>query len=315
MRRALLGLALVAFACRDEVTLKSGLDEPVRVNDAFFVEGELGVAEDGPEITAIESSSAIALLGQRDRSLGGRADAEAWSIGVRFAELGTGWWIREVGDISALFPQERDLSLSYEIGAGIPPGLHALSIAAIDGDGRRGPPVDLDLCVLEDPQTAGLNPCDPTLPPPALVIGVTWNRDVDLDLVVEGPGGKQVRWKTPTTATPKGGVVPDDALDDPTTGRLNRDSNAACIADGRNAEAVIWEEPPPPGVWSAYVDLFDACGEADVSYAVVVYRRRERDDGTWRLEEIDRRTGNLIAQFDAFGGATVPLYVMSVEQP
>jgi hypothetical protein len=193
--------------------------------------------------------------------------------------------------------------------------LHALRVAAIDENGRRGPLTDLDLCVLDDAVPGGLNPCDPTLPPPAVVIGVAWNRDVDLDLVLEGPDGKIVRWKSPTTAMPVDGVVPDPAIEDPTTGKLNRDSNAGCIADGRNAEAVVWAEPPTAGVWSAYVELFDACGEADVTYTVSVYRRRERDDGTFRLEETERRIGNLVAQFDALGGAEPPLYVLSTELP
>lgn len=314
MRRTIT-IALALAACRADLPYHTGLDEPVRVVDAFFHEGDLEAASDGPTITSLESSSAIALTGQRDRSLAGRAEDDAWSIGVRFADLGTGWWIREVGDVAAQYPGERDLSLAYEIGAGIPQGLHTLDVVAIDEDGRRGPPAELDLCVLDDPDAAALNPCDPTLPPPALVVSLTWNRDVDLDLVVEGPGGKQVKWKSPTTApVPDDGVVPDDALDDPTVGRLNRDSNTACIADGRNAEAVIWEEAPS-GTWSAYVDMFDACGETEVSWSMVVYRRRERDDGTSRLVEIERRTGNLVAVFDAFGGAKPPLYVLSVELP
>jgi hypothetical protein len=315
MRHALLGLAWLCIACRDESPLRSGLDQPVRVEDAFFREGELGVADDGPTITSLEATSSIALIGQAGRKLGGRADEDTWTIGLRFAELGTGWWIREVGDLAAQFPGERDLSLTYDVGAGIPPGIHALRIAAIDEHGKRGEPVDFDVCVLAAPVTAGLNPCDATIPPPALVITATWNRDVDLDLVVESPDGKLVRWKSPTTAEPENGVVPERALEDPTVGRLDHDSNAACIADGRNEESVTWEDAPAAGVYSAYVDLFDACGEADVTFTVVVYRSHASDDGTSRLEELTRSTGNLVAQFDAYGGAKPPLYVLSIELP
>ncbi|MBC8068566.1 MAG: hypothetical protein IAG13_09565 [Deltaproteobacteria bacterium] len=315
MRRALFGFAWLGVACRDEIELRSGLDQPVRVEDAFFREDEIAVAQGGPELTSLEATSSIALLGQAGRSLAGRADDDTWAIGVRFAALGSGWWIREVGDLAAQYPGERDFALTYDLGAGIPPGIHALRMVAIDADGRRGAPTDFDLCVLDDAAAAGLNPCDPTLPPPALVLGAAWNRDVDLDLVVEGPDGKQVRWKSPTTAQPVDGVVPERELEDPAVGKLDRDSNAACIADGRNSESVVWEELPPAGVWSAYVDLFDACGEADVTFTVSVYRRRQRDDGTWYLEEIERRTGNLVAQFDVYGGAKPPLYVLSTELP
>jgi hypothetical protein len=254
-------------------------------------------------------------MGQDARSLGGRVGEDAYAIGVRFATLGSGWWTHEVGDLAALYPGERDFSLAYDIGGGIPPGLHALRVASIDGDGRRGPAVDLDLCVLADPVVGGLNPCDPSIPPPAVVIGVAWNRDVDLDLLVDTPAGKRVSWKAPTTAMPQDGVVPDDALDEPGVGKLDRDSNAECIADGRNAEALVFEDPPLAGTWSVYVDLFDACGESDVTYTVSIYRRRMRSDGTTRLEETDRRTGNLVAQFDAYGGAKPPLFVLAAELP
>lgn len=314
MRRTT-ALLLLFAACRDEVELTSGLDEPVRVEDGFFLEGELPIADDGPTITSIESTNGIATTGQDGRSLGGRVQEPAWAIGVRFVTLGTGWWVHEVGDISALFAPDRDFAVLYDIGAGIPPGLHALRIAAIDSDGARGPEYDLDLCVLEDAVPGGLAPCDPTIPPPAMVIGVTWNRGVDLDLVIEAPSGKRVTWKTPTSATPEGGAVPDDALEDPTIGKLNRDSNASCRIDGRNAEAVVWDEMPERGDWSAYVDLFDACGEQDVTFSVAVYRRREQDDGTFRLEEIDRNAGTMIAEVDAFGGSKPPLFVLSTELP
>lgn len=317
MRRItmLAALAGPVAACRDEAPVRTGFDEPVRVVDGFLREGDLPIADGGPEVTAVEVTNAIALMGQRGRGLGGRVDDDTWAIGVRFASLGSGWWIHEVGDIAALFPGERDFALAYDVGTGIPPGLHALRVAAIDGEGRRGPPIDLDLCVLEDAVPAGSNPCDPTLPPPAVVIGVAWNRDVDLDLVVETPGGKRVSWKAPSTATPEDGVVPEGDLEDPHVGRLDRDSNAGCHADGRNSEAVVWEEDPSAGTWGVYVDLFDACGEEDVTFTASVYRRRVREDGTFRLEETERRRGTLVADYDAYGGAEAPLFVVAVELP
>lgn len=306
MRRATL-ISFAALACRHEHPLDTGLDEPVRVADGFFLAGDLPVADDGPAVTSIESVSGVAFVGADDRSLRGRTDDDAWALGVRFESLGTGWWVHTVGDEAAQFPGERDFALSYDLGA-VPPGLHTLSIAAIDGDGARGEPIAADLCVLDDAMPAGFNPCDPTQPPPAAVIALSWNRPVDLDLVARGPHGERVSWKSPTTD-------PGADEDDPTIGKLDRDSNAGCISDGRNSEAIVWSEAPMRGEWSAYVDLFDACGEADVTYTVVFYHAVPHDDGTLRLAEIDRRTGILVAQFDAYGGAKPPLFVLSGELP
>lgn len=313
MRRSLIAV-LSLVACRDEARVHVGFDQPVRVEDGFFLEGELPTADDGPRVTSLETASAIAIVGQDGRTLRGRSTDDAWAMAVRFTSLGSGWWQHDVGDLAAQFPGERDFALSYDLGT-IPPGLHALAIAAVDEEGRRGEPTELDLCVLDDAVPAGLNPCDPTLPPPAAAIVVSWNRAVDLDLVVEDPDGRKIRWKAPTAASPVDGEVPEEDVEDPSVGKLARDSNAGCIADGRNSEAVVWEEDPPAGLWSAYVDLFDACGEDDVTYTVVAYHRRMRDDGTLRLVELARKTGTLVAQFDAYGGAKPPLFVLSTELP
>lgn len=318
MRRATrpaIVIALLGVACRDEVELRTGLDQPLRVATGFFLEGELPVADDGPTVTAIEVTNAVALIGQDDRGLGGRTSDDTWAIGLRFATLGSGWWVNEVGDISALFPGERDFGLSYALGGGIPEGLHTLHVAAIDERGRRGQAIDLELCVLDDAVPVGLGPCDPSVAPPAMIVGLAWNRDVDLDLILEGPSGKRISWKSPTSGTPTNGVVPDEMFDDPTLGRLNRDSNAGCITDGRNSEAVVFHELPEDGPWSAYVDLFDPCGEVDVTFTVAVYERRERNDGTFRVDEVQRRGGTIVPQFEAYGESNEPLYVLTAALP
>ncbi|HWB76477.1 MAG TPA: hypothetical protein VG755_16030 [Nannocystaceae bacterium] len=310
MRRAALIVSLFALACRNELPFDTGLFEPVRLEEGFFLDGELPVAASGPAVTSVETSSGFALVGADGRARRGRADDDAWALGVRFADVGTGWWVHTVGDEAAQFPGERDFSLSYDVGI-VPQGTYTMRLAAIDGDGARGEPYDFDICVLDDAMPANFNPCDPSnpdLPPPAAAIVLSWNRPVDLDLVARGPDGERVSWKAPTTDP----AATEDDLD---VGRLDRDSNAGCIADGRNSEAIVWEAAPTSGEWSAYVDLFDACGEADVTYTVVFYHAVPHGDGTMRLAEIDRRTGNLVAQLDAYGGAKPPLFVMSAELP
>jgi len=306
---------LVSTACTAAVDGSSGVNEPIRVPTGVFREGDIVSAGNGPRVTTIESMNGIVHLGQRGRSLGGRVDADAWAIALRFATLGSGWWTHEIEDIDPLHPDERGFALDYDVGTGIPPGRHTVSVAAVDERGSRGPVFDLELCVIDESVPDALNACDPSLPPPAIVLGVMWDRAVDLDLIVETPDGKIVKWKSPTTAPTENGMVTDDALEDPSVGRLQRDSNAGCVADGRNSEAVVWEAPPASGLHSAYVDLFDACDELQVTFTVAVYRRQALDDGTWQLVESEHRTGMLVPTYDVSGGKTPPLYVMSTELP
>jgi hypothetical protein len=279
-------LLVLLTGCTGEVDSPLGLLEPLRVIDGEFHRGSLPAVDDGPEVTSIETASGLVLVGERDRLLVGRTSEDAYAIGLRFAELGTGWWSVPVQDLDPMFPGERDFQLRFDTGSSLPPGLHTLNLAAIDDAGRRGPLFELEVCVRDELLPDNLNPCDPELLPPALVVALEWDHDVDLDLVVDTPSGKRISAKTPSSYPTESGMpVPDEALADPTVGRLVRDSNAACVLDGRNAEAVVWAEPPSEtGTFLVFADLFDACGEAGSSLVAVVYRREQRGDGTWRLK-------------------------------
>ncbi|MFV8755899.1 hypothetical protein ACNOYE_35560 [Nannocystaceae bacterium ST9] len=307
-----LGIGLLA--CTGEVDTSVGVLEPVRVIEGSFHPGALVESSSGaPAITSIESASGLVLVGERDRLLSGRTSDDAYAIGLRFRELGSGWWTVPVQDLDPAYPGERDFQLRFDVGGGVPPGIHALALAALDEQGRRGELFELEVCVRDPLLPDDLNPCDPELLPPALVIALSWDLDVDLDLIVDTPAGKRISAKTPTSYPGEGMPVPDEALDDPTLGVLLRDSNPACEIDGRNAEAVVWAEPPSEtGSYLVRADLFDACGQSGASLSAVVYRRVQRDDGTWALRETQRVDG---AMFDiqASGGAGTPLYLMAVE--
>ena len=230
-----------------------------------------------------------------------------------FDGLGSGWWVRPVQDKNPMYPGERDFQLRHDIGGGAPPGVHTLLLAAIDEAGRRGPAFELEVCIRDDRLPDNLNACDATIPPPALVITLEWDQDVDLDLVVETPGGKKIGHATPTSGEKVETEVPGGVVKDPATGRLSRDSNAGCHIDGRNSEALVFQEPPASGTWLVYADLFEACDESGALFDVVVYRRRERDDGTFAQEE-RARTHGAVWDLQASGGAGAPLYVTAVQQ-
>jgi hypothetical protein len=299
------------LACTGEVDGTVGLLEPIRVVGGDFHEGELTL-HDGPTVTSIGLAGALVLAGERDRLLEGRTSEDAYAIGIRFVELGSGWWTTPVQDIDPIYPGERIFQFRFDIGGSVPPGNHELVLAAIDQQGRRGVGAEISVCVRDPLLPDNLNPCDPTLMPPALVIALEWDLDVDLDLVVDTPSGKRISAKTPTSY-PGEGEVPDP--DDPTLGRLLRDSNAGCDIDGRNAEAVVWSEPPSEhGTYLVRADLFDACGEPGTLLRAVVYRRQQHQDGSWSLRETQRVDGNVF-DIQASGGAGTPLYLMAVEVP
>lgn len=309
-----LGVLALASGCTGEVDARVGLLEPLRIPEGTFHAGELAVSddEDALRITSIESPSGLAVPGQRQRTLGGRTTEDAWSVALRMQGLGTGWWVLPVDDLEPQYPGERGFLVSYDLGAGLPAAEHVVEIAAVGEDGRRGVPFELGLCVQDDVVPTGLGACDPTIPPPAAIVSLVWDRPVDLDLRVHTPDGQEIGWKAPTTAAPSdAGPISDDALDDPTLGRLDRDSNAGCIIDGHNSEAVVWEEPPADaGPYPVYVDLFEACGQRGTHFAVSVYRRRAHDDGTWSFEETQRRTGALDS-LQVSGGEGLGLYVLA----
>jgi hypothetical protein len=311
MRRAFGHVLLFLAACTGEVEGQIGAFEPVRVPLGEFIEMDLP-AGGAAEVTSIETASGIWTVGQRDRSLTGRTTADAHAIAARLDGLGTGWWVRPVQDIDPMFPAERDFQLVYDVGGGAPPGRHKLLLAAVDAAGRRGPEFPIEVCVRDDRVPDNLNACDPTIAPPALVIVLQWDRDVDLDLVVEVPGGKRISSKSPTSVTKDGAEIPKDQLNDPTVGKLTRDSNAACQLDGRNSEAVVFQEPPAAGNYLVYADLFEACGEPGALFDVAVYRRREADGGFALAEEA--RTAGAVIDLQASGGAGAPLFVTSVDQ-
>lgn len=310
MRRAwMMVLALAACESSDGLL---GPSEPLFVEDGSFFHGTPPRRDDGVEITAVESASGIAVVGQRGRSLAGRVVDDAHALAIRVQDLGTGWWIAPVDAIDPAIGDERTFGLRYDLGAAIPPGLRRLELAAVDGNGALGPSFELDLCVLDPQLPDDLSICDPNSPPPAAAVVLHWDRNVDLDLRVRTPEGKIIDWRHPTSAPSANGGIEDDVLDDPTVGVMTRDSNAGCVTDGRNTEAVVWPELPGDGPYSIYVRMFDACGLRETPFEVFVYRRSERSDGTFSLEQTDARAGSLL-DLAADGGGKPSLFVLELD--
>jgi hypothetical protein len=293
----------------------AALDEPLVVRSATFKSGSLpGVlpvdgTDAGPppgsRVTVVDSVNNVFHAGQSGKSLSGRATDDALSIGARFGDLGTGFWIVPTGAPDPTNPGELTWALTYDVASGAPPGLHPLLLAAIDEHGNAGEETRLDTCITR-PIPDNLNACDPTIAPPFAVLSLAWDADVDLDLVVVAPDGRVIDPKHPTTAegVDGGAPAPNPAKD----GVLDRDSNAGCSIDATRRESLVWQARPGDGDYLVYANLFAACGQQAVRFTVTLSFAEATGAGTWTLAEKLHTSGELLAS-DANGGAAIGLYV------
>ena len=305
-------------ACGGEPS-RAGLEEPIRVRNGVFREGELpgtppsdagtDVTPSGPALTPVETVGTILTRGQSAHAILGRASPTAWSVGVRFVGAGTGWWMVPVGGADPSFNNEVTWQLSTDLGYDLPTGLRAVRLVAIDASGRGGAQRDLRVCVVP-PVPDNLHACDPSLAPPDTVVSLAWDNDADLDLVVVTPEGKVVSARQPTTALSDGGMVDRAALSDPSTGVLDRNAGAACSRDRIRRENLVWQGAPRPGVYRVYANLFDACRETAVRFRLSVWRRAE--DGHPR--ETLRRDG-MLGALAANGGGRLGTFVTDLALP
>jgi hypothetical protein len=310
-----LALALPLVSCGGE-RAPSGLDEPLRVHGAPFREGPLpgtpegdgGVPDGSPAITSLESANAVLRLRQPGKVFSGRTNPRGATVGLRFPELGTGWWQLNVGGPDPTFDNDYTWTLQADFSDALPVGLHALRFVAIDPEGRAGPQRDYRVCVVPEVPD-NLNACDPTIAPPDTVLSLSWDTDVDLDLVVETPDGHTVDARHPSTAAPVGGTVPREA------GALDRNSNANCVLDGIRRENLVFQSAPAPGVYRLYVNLFSACGQVATRFRVSAHLREILDEGrSSRVRESFRRDG-LLTAIAANGGASRGTFVGEVTLP
>jgi hypothetical protein len=299
MRRAFL-TALVLVAGCASVDDPSGLDEPFIVQASDLKRGALPEGVEGPEIRAFASTPTIIRPGARAVPLGGNATEAAYSVGVRFAEVGDGYWIRPAGGLDPIVSGERTWQMPIDASPELESGSYQLEVVAFDEQGKPGPKSVLPVCVsslLPD----NLNACNPKVAPPLVIASLTWNADVDLDLSVIAPDGTQFN-RSKRSLSAAGKVL----------ARLDADGTIGCVADGRRMENFAWNDVPPQvGDWSVYANLFDACGKPAVTYTLTLHQRVTNGDGTFALQAIKTIEGDFVRQ-QANGGAGSPVYVTSV---
>jgi hypothetical protein len=313
-------LAFLLVSCGG--ALESGASEPFRIREGVFKSGELPSGDgESPTVLYAASTAFVISQGQGSVHYSGLASADAYSVGVAFEDVSNGYWIVPVG--SADVTQDNNLlfGMTADFTAEVPYGLGTLTFVAFDGDGQPGPTYRSSLCVLPDYADQNFLACDPTVPPQDTILSLSWDTDVDLDLVVVAPNGKVVSPKAPTTVLPnEKGEIDGDAIDDPATGILTRDSNANCDIDGLRLESLVFAGEPAPGDYEVYADLRTACGQSSVAFALSLFEAVEgpkdpkSGSPTWSTERTDLAQGLLLSS-QADGGASLGAHVTTVTFP
>jgi hypothetical protein len=309
MSRAATLLALLLVACSGEESLTRGLTEPLRIDGAQFREGPLpggpatGDSEGQPAITLFDSPGVVA-PGLLDRRISGRATPGSAAVGVRFKDIGTGYWLLRTTNADIVNNGELLWGGAATFARSPAAGKHELLAVAFDADGRPGPQTSSEVCLSPEIPDNG-NACDPTQAPPKLVISLAWNTAVDLDLRVVTPSGKVVDAKRPTTAVRDDGEPLDPNAEG--VGQILFDSNAGCEIDGQQRESLVFQTRPPAGSYLIYASLFEACGQDSVELSATVTSSVPAGDAFTQVETL-RVSGSLQA-LHASSGASLGTFL------
>lgn len=302
-------LAVALAACSGE-SLTAGFEEPLRVQGAQFLQGELpgappltldelraGVPPAPPFPTPPEVSGRIVSPADTGFTVLGRASTDSYAVGFQIAGLGSGYWVLPVSAPDPVNAGELTWRALLDFHPALPPGLQQLRVAAFDAQGNAGTQRELELCV-RSPSSDNLNACDPSLEPPALVVSLSWSNRADLDLALRAPDGSIVDRGSPR------GNGPGTA-----GAQLERDSGLGCHAPGVQRENIVWAVRPPPGVYQIYVNLYEACGETAAPFRVTTYEAEPSEiEGELRQVETSSIAGVLL-ELQANGGALGGLHV------
>jgi hypothetical protein len=271
--------AAALAACSDGEKANNGLAEPLQVSGGQFISGALpgtpapegGLVNGGDagmaplSIVQINSNGTNVLSGV-PQSLSGLVSGGAAAVGVRFADMGTGYWVVNTSGFDVNAPGQRDFSLNMAFSPDIPQGSHPLEFVAVANDGTAGTQASLVFCfdsrVPDNGHTC--NPTDPKHVSPAVVFSLRWDTGFDLDLHVLTPDGQDVN--------PKNGWFIGDAGVTNTTPRINRDSWGNCAPDGWHEEDLVFQTPPAPGNYYLYANPFAACGQSAARFTMTIYQ-------------------------------------------
>jgi hypothetical protein len=186
-----------------------------------------------------------------------------------------------------------------------PPGLRNLLVVALGASGRAGIQTPVQICLSSRIPDNG-HGCYSSMAPPNTVFTLEWDNTFDLDLHVKTPDGLDFNPRVPFGAPLDAGqrTIP------PGMPRIDRDSDGNCVPDGLNQEDLVFDNPPPPGPYTVYVDPFASCGQPSVRFKFTLYRLSGTCP-TCTQVAITSVSGEVLASQET-GGTLVPLLVAQV---
>ncbi|MES1207913.1 MAG: hypothetical protein ABUS79_18420, partial [Pseudomonadota bacterium] len=267
MRRLALWLLIGWAAGCGGASADPGLTAYLRLSGAQYVPGGLTPQSDAtaPLVTSVNLLTTKIAPGLQNLPLSGDVH-EGSSVLVGLAG-DTGHWIVPATTADFQMPGDFLFQTKMSLSPEVPAGKQTLLLRGVDALGTVGPAQQVDLDI------------SPTVPTGALVISLVWDTEADLDLHVLAPNPIdpatpiEIWSKAPVGVPPHVGGTPALAGADLTAaiaaaGKLDFDSNANCVIDGRRQEDVVFTEGPPPGDYTVRVDAFSLCGQPAAQWQV-----------------------------------------------
>jgi hypothetical protein len=257
MRR--LAIALGGLAACDAASNDPGYHALVQVPRAQLRPGRFPADEGGPAVVSVVPSHVTVAPGAVGERYRGALAPGATSV-ILGVDGDDAAWIVTAGSPDIDTPDYPSFDVRAAFAAALPPGPFTLDVAAADETGRVGPTEQLALVA------------DAVAPPTgALVVSLSWDGPVDLDLHVVDPHGGEAWSGDPNTWDPPPPGTPPDPDAWKTGGILDRDANGRCARDARPREDVAWQLPPPAGTYTVRVDTRAMCGGAVAYWYVAAY--------------------------------------------
>jgi hypothetical protein len=316
--------AFIAAACDVGQSAVTGIDEPVMIQGGQFISGELPgsppLAPDQKRPTEPDGGfEPLSLLSARVQNptivaglsgllIGGDVSDDTQAVGIRFPDIGSGYWVVPAGSPDTQTPG----AFSYSAIAGFsltdPPGPHKLRLVAIGSSGNAGTQFELPVC-LDSPIPDNGHACDPTVAPPSAVFSLTWDTNFDVDMHVVLPGGAVYDSKMRVGEPLEAGatkIPPDQPY-------IDRDSLANCVPDGRRQEDLVFPGPLAKGNYFLFVTPYSACGQNAVHFTFTIYESVGKCPAC-NLQAKVKQSGELLAS-QATDDMSPPTFVTELQVP